>query len=144
MISDNQRQAFNFVRSRDGELESLMLAASLCALGIPFNERPAFSVGGDAKEPVVNWLFDEESLDGKFKASEMIAKWSDKAWITRPDNEHPLAYLAAAMRNLRTLIDHHMGQAPHVELVKRGRKTLVLPEGTPESQLGLLINKLTH
>lgn len=54
--------ALNFIRSRDGELESLMLAACLTALGIPFSERPAFSVSGDT-EPVVNWLFDESSLD---------------------------------------------------------------------------------
>ncbi len=78
-------------------------------------------------------LFDEQSLDGKFKASEMIAKWNDKGWIARADNDHPLAYMAAAMRNLYTLINHHIGQAPNVELVKRGYKTLLIPEGTPES-----------
>ena len=135
--------ALNFVRSKDGDLESLMLAACLTALCIPFSERPAFSVSGDT-EPVVNWLFEEQSLDGKFKASEMIAKWNDKGWITRADNDHPLAYMAAAMRNLYTLINHHIGQAPNVELVKRGNKTLLIPEGTPESQLGLLINKFTR
>ncbi len=47
--------------------------------------------------------------------------------------------MAAAMRNLYTLINHHIGQAPNVELVKRGHKTLLIPEGTPESQLGLLL-----
>ena len=120
--------ALNFVRSKDGDLESLMLAACLTALGIPFSERPALSVSGDT-EPVVNWLFDEQSLDGKFKASEMIAKWNDKGWITRADNDHPLAYMAAAMRNLYTLINHHIGQAPNVELVKRGHKTLLIPRG---------------
>ena len=30
-----------------------------------------------------------------------------------------------------------------IELMKRDNKTLVLPEGTPESQLGILINKFT-
>ena len=30
------------------------------------------------------------------------------------------------------------------ERVKRGNKTLVIPEGTPESQLGILINKFTR
>ena len=108
--------ALNFIRSKDGELESLMLATCLTALGIPFSERPAFSVSGDT-EPVVNWLFDESSLDGKFKASEMIALWQDKGWITRTDNDHPLAYMAAAMRNHCTLINHHIGHAPKVELV---------------------------
>lgn len=143
MQKKSTSDALNFIRSRDGELESLMLAACLTALGIPFSERPAFAVSGDS-EPVVNWLFDESSLDGKFKASEMIARWQDNGWITRTDNEHPLAYMAAAMRNLCTLIHHHIGQAPKVELVKRGNKTLVIPEGTPESQLGILINKFTH
>ncbi len=89
-------------------------------------------------------LFDEQSLDGQFKASEMIARWNDKGWIARADNDHPLAYMAAAMRNLYTLVNHHIGQAPNVELVKRGYKTLLIPEGTPESQLGLLINKFTR
>ena len=143
MQKKSTSDALNFIRSRDGELESLMLAACLTALGIPFSERPAFAVSGDS-EPVVNWLFDESSLDGKFKASEMIARWQDNGWITRTDNEHPLAYMAAAMRNLHTLICHHIGQAPKMELVKRGNKTLVIPEGTPESQLGLLINKFTR
>ena len=107
MQKKSTSDALNFIRSRDGELESLMLAACLTALGIPFSERPAFAVSGDS-EPVVNWLFDEASLDGKFKASEMIARWQDNGWITRTDNEHPLAYMAAAMRNLCTLIHHHI------------------------------------
>ncbi|MBR5887604.1 MAG: hypothetical protein IKZ07_05280 [Akkermansia sp.] len=41
-------------------------------------------------------------------------------------------------------LNHHIGNAPKVELVKRGNKTLVIPEGTPESQLGILINKFTR
>lgn len=135
--------ALNFIRSGDGDLESLMLAACLTALGIPFSERPAFKVSGDTA-PVVNWLFDEASTDGKYKASEMISRWNDKAWISRDDNEHPLAYMAAAMRNLKTLIQHHIGQAPNVELVKKGNKTLLIPEGVPEAQLGLLIRKFTR
>ncbi len=139
----NGAEAINYIRSADGDLDSLMLAAGLTALGIPFSERPAFAVTGDA-QPCVNWLFEEASLDGKYKASEIIAKWNDKAWITRADNEHPAAYIAAAMQNLKTLICHHIGNAPRVELVKRGRKTLVLPEGTPESQLGILINRFTR
>ena len=138
-----KNDALNFVRSGDSDLESLMLAACLTALGIPFSEKPAFKVTGDA-EPVVNWLFDESSPDGKFKASEMISRWNDKAWIQRDDNTHPLAYMAAAMRNLCTLIQHHIGQAPTVELVKRGNRVLVVPEGVPESQLGLLIRKFTR
>lgn len=135
--------ALNFIRSGDGDLESLMLAACLTALGIPFSERPAFKVSGDA-EPVVNWLFNEASTDGKYKASEMISRWNDKVWISRDDNEHPLAYMAAAVRNLKTLIQHHIGQAPNVELVKKGNKTLLIPEGVPEAQLGLLIRKFTR
>ena len=31
-----------------------------------------------------------------------------------------------------------------IELMKRDNKTLVIPEGTPESQLGILINKFTR
>lgn len=135
--------ALNFIRSGDGDLESLMLAACLTALGIPFSERPAYKVSGDTA-PVVNWLFDEASADGKYKASEMISRWNDKVWISRDDNEHPLAYMAAAMRNLKTLIQHHIGQAPNVELVKKGNKTLLIPEGVPEAQLGLLIRKFTR
>ena len=135
-------KAISFIKSADGDLDSLMLAACLTALGVPFSERPAFSVTGDSA-PVVNWLFDDASPDGKYKAAEVIAKWNDKAWIGRDDNDHPLAYMAAAMRNLQTLIRHHIGQAPKVELVKRGRKMLVVPEGVPEAQLGLLINKFT-
>ncbi len=136
-------EAINFIRSEDGDLDSLMLAACLTALGVPFSEKPSFAVTGDTR-PSVNWLFDEQSTDGKFRASDIIAKWNDKEWISAEDNEHPAAYMAAAMMNLRTLICHHMGNAPTVELVKRGRKTLVLPEGTPEAQLGILIRKLTR
>lgn len=138
-----KNDALNFIRSGDSDLESLMLAACLTALGIPFSERPAFKVTGDTA-PVVNWLFEESSTDGKFKASEMIARWNDKAWITKDDNQHPMAYMAAAMNNLRTLIQQHMGQAPTVEMVKRGNKTLLIPEGVPESQLGVLIRKFTR
>lgn len=83
-------EAINYIRSGDSDVDALMLAACLTALGIPFSERPAFKVSGDT-EPVVNWLFEESSLDGRFKASEMIARWQDKAWIGRDDNEHPLA-----------------------------------------------------
>lgn len=135
-------EAINYIRSGDSDVDALMLAACLTALGIPFSERPAFKVSGDT-EPVVNWLFEESSLDGRFKASEMIARWQDKAWIGRDDNEHPLAYMGAAMQNLCTLIRHHIGQAPAMELVKKGNKTLLIPEGIPEAQLGLLIRKFT-
>ena len=31
-----------------------------------------------------------------------------------------------------------------IELMKRDNKTIVIPEGTPESQLGILINKFTR
>ena len=55
-----------------------------------------------------------------------------------------LANMAAAMRNLCTLINHHIGNAPKVELVKRTDKPFVSPEGTPESQLRILINKYTR
>ena len=55
-----------------------------------------------------------------------------------------LANIAAAMRNLCTFINHHIGNAPKVELVKRTDKPFVSSEGTPESQLGILINKFTR
>ena len=48
------------------------------------------------------------------------------------------------IQRLLPLINLHIGHAPKVELVKRGNKTLVIPEGTPESQLGILINKFTR
>ena len=41
-------------------------------------------------------------------------------------------------------LNHHIGNAPKVELVKRGNKPLVIPEGTPEALLGILINKFTR
>lgn len=44
-----------------------------------------------------------------------------------------LANIATAMRNLCTFINHHIGNAPKVELVKRADKPFVSPEGTPES-----------
>lgn len=49
--------------------------------------------------------------------------------------------MAAAMRSLCTLINHHISYAPKVELVKCGNKTLVIPKGTP--WLGSLIGKFT-
>ncbi len=134
--------ATNYIKSQDGDLESLMLAACLTALGIPFDERAGFKLTGDT-QPVVNWLFESESQDKKFNTSEMIAKWDDTSWIQAPNNEHPLAYLSAAMRNLKTLIHHHIGNAPKIELVKRGNKTLLVPEGSPESQLGILLKQFT-
>lgn len=137
-----QNPATHYLRSPDGDLDSLMLAACLCALGIPFDERPAFNVKGDTR-PAINWLFEDKSFNGKYSTQEMIAKWRDKTWIQGDHNEHPLAYMAAAMLNLKTLINHHIGQAPTVELIKRGNKTLLIPEGTPESQLGILLKQFT-
>ncbi len=134
--------ATSYIKSGDGDLDSLMLAACLTALGIPFDERAGFKLTGDT-QPVVNWLFESESQDKKFNTSEMIAKWDDTSWIQAPNNEHPLAYLSAAMRNLKTLIHHHIGNAPKIELVKRGNKTLLVPEGSPESQLGILLKQFT-
>ena len=79
-MSKDTAQAINFIRQEDGDMDALMLAASLTALGIPFSERPAFSVRGDT-QPVVNRLFDESSPDGKHRASECIARWNDKAFL---------------------------------------------------------------
>ena len=138
----NQASQIYYLKSGDGDIESLMLAACLTALGIPFDEKPAFHVGGDTS-PHVNWLFENQSADGKFNTKEMLAKWQDKEWVQSPDNEHPLAYLAAAMRNLSTLINHHLGNAPHIELIKKGNKTLLIPQGTPDSQLGILLKQFT-
>lgn len=135
--------AISFIKSQDGELPSLMLAACLSALGVSFSEKPSFRVMGDVT-PCVNWLFDDKSLDGKFSTAEMIRKWEDKVWITSEGNEHPMSYLAAAMQNLITLICHHMGDIPRIELVKKGRKTLIVPEGTNDHDLGLLIKKFTR
>lgn len=132
----------HYLKSGDSDIESLMLTACLTALGIPFDEKPAFHLAGDIA-PTINWLFESQSLDGKFKTAEMLEKWQDKSWIQSENNEHPLAYLSAAMINLRTLIDYHIGNAPHIELIKRGNKTLLIPQGTPENQLGILIKQFT-
>jgi hypothetical protein len=56
-----------------------------------------------------------------------------------------LARRIGVLRSFTTaLLNHHIGHAPKVELVKRGNKTLVIHEGTPESQLGIQINKFTR
>lgn len=52
--------AISYIKSKDGDLESLLLAAALPALGVQFDERASSNVKGDVV-PCVNWLFESKS-----------------------------------------------------------------------------------
>ena len=95
------------------ETENTMLAALLLTLG------------------VITWQFEPKSEDGRFRTEEVIKLFGDKNWLTDPENESPLAYVACAFHNYKRLLDFVKSQVPLAVIRKGKRKALVRLDADP-------------
>lgn len=123
----------------DAQTSDTQLAAALLTLGIEPVHRPQ-RVVRDTHTSII-WLFKPQSKCGLFDTSEMIAKWDDKAWLTDPDNEHPLCYIACQMHNYRSLINVIKKSTP-MALVEKGSRTALLPLSASEAERNQIFKHL--
>lgn len=112
------------------ETSNTQLAAALITLGIPFDVEGtgAIKFTGDgitAPGGTVTWIFAPRSKCGRHVTAEMMDRWNDKEWLTDPNNEHPLAYIACAMHNYRHLVRKVKDQTP-LGVVKKGKRMALI------------------
>lgn len=87
-----------------------MLAALLLTLGVSMKcTSGSVLIGSGARLSapggVITWQFEPKSEDGRFRTEEVIKLFGDKNWLTDPENESPLAYVACAFHNYKRLLD---------------------------------------
>ena len=80
---------------------------------------------------VITWQFEPKSEDGRFRTEEVIKLFGDKNWLTDPENESPLAYVACAFHNYKRLLDFVKSQVPLAVIRKGKRKALVRLDADP-------------
>ena len=57
-----------------------MLAAALCAVGIPLAQKPFVRIAGDTADPGrMIWFFEPRSHDGRHLTKDLIAAWHDES-----------------------------------------------------------------
>ena len=88
------------------ETENTMLAALLLTLGVSMKcTSGSVLIGSGARLSapggVITWQFEPKSEDGRFRTEEVIKLFGDKNWLTDPENESPLAYVACAFQNYK-------------------------------------------
>lgn len=99
------------------ETENTMLAALLLTLGVSMKcTSGSVLIGSGARLSapggVITWQFEPKSEDGRFRTEEVIKLFGDKNWLTDPENESPLAYVACAFHNYKRLLDFVKSQVP--------------------------------
>lgn len=103
-----------------------MLAASLAAVGIPFEPRTSTIVTGEGVNGNgrITWYFEPQSKCGKFKTAELMSKWSDRDYPRQgtAEDEEIFGYIKAAMQNHGRLIDHIKRSVPLAMVKGRGGK----------------------
>lgn len=109
--------------------QNIELAACLSTLGFRLIDMTRL-VGdglGQQADGVVTWRFAPESDDGKYTINEVMAAWNNDAWLTDPNNEHPLAYIICAFRNRQRHLDW-IKQGRAMVAVKSGQRWALIPE----------------
>ena len=118
------------------ETENTMLAALLLTLGVSMKcTSGSVLIGSGARLSapggVITWQFEPKSEDGRFRTEEVIKLFGDKNWLTDPENESPLAYVACAFHNYKRLLDFVKSQVPLAVIRKGKGKALVRLDADP-------------
>lgn len=109
---------------------NIELAACLSTLGfklIDMTRLVGDAVDSRHADGVVTWRFAPVSDDGKYTINEVMAAWNNDAWLTDPQNEHPLAYIVCAFRNRQRHLDW-IKQGRAMVAVKSGQRWALVPE----------------
>lgn len=129
------------------ETRNTMLAAALVTLGIPLAESSGGGLlTGDgiiAPGGAITWCFEPRSRDGKYKTAEMMNLWNNHKWLTDPENEHPLAYIACAFHNYKRLLDHVKQSVP-IGMIKNGKKMALVRLDAPDAFVGIIERCMTR
>lgn len=125
----------------DASTSDTQLASALLTLGIEPVCCPQRIVTEHSSDDRIIWLFEPKSQCGLYDTAEMIEKWNDRAWLTTPDNEHPLAYLACQMHNYNSL-RKVLARSTPMGLVKKGSRTALLPLNASEAHKNKIFKHL--
>lgn len=129
------------------ETRNTMLAAALVTLGIPLAESSGGGlVTGDgiiAPGGSITWCFEPVSSDGRYRTSEMMNLWTNREWLTNPENDHPLAYIACAMHNYKRLLDHVKQSVP-IGLIRSGKKMALVRLDAPDAFVGIIERRMNR
>ncbi len=111
-----------------------MLAAALCAVGIPLAEKPFVRVVDNTAGPErMIWFFEPRSHDGRLLTKDLIAAWHDDAWhLANP--EHPFAYIKCALLNRESLEEKLRTDVPLACIRRRGRIAFLPLDATPQAE----------
>ena len=107
---------------------STELAACLVTLGFELLDGGAYRLIGDgiaAPGGAVTWKFSSRSRDGRYELAQILARWDDADWLSRPDNTDPLAYIICANHNRRRLIDQVEKSCPLAVIQQGSRHALI-------------------
>lgn len=111
-----------------------MLAAALCAVGVPLAQKPFVRVVGDTADPGrMIWFFEPRSHDGRYLTKDMIAAWHDEAWHTA-NPEHPFAYIKCALLNRERLAEKAERDVPLACIRSRGRIAFLSLDAPPRTE----------
>lgn len=95
----------------------IRLLAALTAMGVPLGNPPCLpSLDRHGKEKW-QFLMGVATMDGKYTTRDLVGFWADKSFESR-NPEHPFAYICAALRNHRSLLDAIKGIRPLAQIQK--------------------------
>lgn len=118
--------------------QDIRLLAALTAMGVPLGNPPCLpTIDKNGKEKW-QFLLGVATMDGKYTTRQLIGFWSDDTFCkTNPD--HPFAYICAAMRNHKSLLEAVKGIRPLAQICKGPSIALIhvdAPARTQELILG--------
>lgn len=119
-----------------GGVNNTELAAALVTLGFAVLDMTRLRGDGiDRRHDggVVAWRFSETSADGRYSLAYVLQRWNDRAWLSDPTNDEPLAHIIAAFHNRRRLLDT-IKQGVAMVSIKQGRRFALVPERLTEHQ----------
>lgn len=119
----------DFIHGEPVSTCDVRLASALLGMGIyPSGGKKATIkiLGADGRAPKREIMLEGGSRCGKYKTKDLIGYWRQGlAWVENND-EHPFAYVMAAMMNHRDMLDGIRNEAEFAFL-KKGRSVAMLP-----------------
>jgi len=134
-------------RLQDGDSpyssSNTLLVCALLTLGAQLDETQPYQefrevIDGQPKRSVM-WLLKEMTATGK-PVKELVAQWRDPKWIAA-NPESPLAQIKAALENYRTLVGAIKSAVP-VDIIRRGRRMVLIPKNASEGRRNELLEML--
>jgi hypothetical protein len=120
-----------------------LLVCALLTLGARLDETQPFQefheIVGDKPKRSVMWLLKETTTDGA-PVKILVNQWRDPKWLAANPGS-PIALIKAALENYRTLV-HAIKSAQPVDIVRRGRRMVLIPKNATGERRNQLLEML--